>query len=205
MNQTLEPVTLTFLGTPFVTENYSQVSVTVPPSSLYFLKLNTLSDGQVPAYTTALYWISASAPIRMLAFASKAGFGGDNANFAVPGANTTDPPPVSLEGIYPSTVTWNWQTGKAPPSAATITVHQRTAVHRHILRSVDSPQPVSIHTYPHPQPHGTHARHILRNCHSHARAAAERDRLQTPVIHHPRPADRERRHPCSRHRTAVHF
>jgi uncharacterized protein (TIGR03437 family) len=121
MNQKLEPVTVTFLGMPYLTADYSQVSVTVPPSSLYFLRLNTLSDGQVPAYSTSYYWVSASAPIRMLAWASKARSGGENVNIGVPGENTSEPRPVSLQ-VYPDTVTWSWQAGKAAPSAATISI-----------------------------------------------------------------------------------
>src|ERR1035437_9808816 len=121
MNQKLEPVTVTFLGVPYGTADYSQVSVTVPPSSLYFLQLNTLSDGQVPPRSTSQYWISASAPIRMLAWAFKAGYG-DNVNVAVPGENPTDPPVVGLRSYSPDSVTWSWQAGKAAPSAATIYV-----------------------------------------------------------------------------------
>src|ERR1035437_8944475 len=121
MNQKLEPVTVTILGMPYFTADYSQVSVTVPPSSLYFLQLNTLSDGQVPPRSTSQYWISASAPIRMLAWAFKAGYG-DNVNVAVPGENPTDPPVVGLRSYSPDSVTWSWQAGKAAPSAATIYV-----------------------------------------------------------------------------------
>jgi uncharacterized protein (TIGR03437 family) len=121
MNQTLEPVTVTFLGMPYMTADYSQVSVTVPPSSMYFLRLNTLSDGQVPPYSTSQYWISASAPIRMLAFSSKAGSLGENVNIGVPGENTTEPRPVSLQ-VFPDAVTWSWQVGKAAPSAASISI-----------------------------------------------------------------------------------
>src|ERR1019366_8586929 len=120
MNQKLEPVTVTFLGVPYGTADYSQVSVTVPPSSLYFLYLNTLSDGQVPPRSTSQYWISASAPIRMLAWISKAGFG-ENVNIVVPGETATEPRPVSLQ-VYPDTVTWSWQAGKAAPSAASISI-----------------------------------------------------------------------------------
>jgi trimeric autotransporter adhesin len=118
MNQKLEPVTVTFLGTPYFSADYSQLSVTVPPSSMYFLRLNTLSDGQVPARSTSRYWIGASAPIRMLTYSSKVG---QNVNFGVPGENPTDPPTVSLQ-IYPDTVTWSWQAGKAAPSSATISI-----------------------------------------------------------------------------------
>jgi uncharacterized protein (TIGR03437 family) len=121
MNQKLEPVTVTFLGTPYLTADYSQVSVTVPPSSLYFLKLNTLSDGQVSPLSTSQYWISASAPIRMLVYASKAQSFGESVNIGVPGENPTEPRPVSLQ-TYPDTVTWSWQVGKAAPSAATISI-----------------------------------------------------------------------------------
>jgi hypothetical protein len=71
MNQRLEPVTVTFLGMPYFSADYSQVSVTVPPSSMYFLHLNGLSDGQAPPRSTSFYWINASAPIRMLAYSSK--------------------------------------------------------------------------------------------------------------------------------------
>src|ERR1035438_2075611 len=120
MNQKSEPVTVTFLGVPYGTADYSQVSVTVPPSSLYFLQLNTLSDGQVPPRSTSQYWISASAPIRMLGWASKAGFG-ENVNIFVPGENPSEPRPVSLQ-VYPDTVTWSWQAGKAAPSAASISI-----------------------------------------------------------------------------------
>jgi uncharacterized protein (TIGR03437 family) len=119
MNQKLEPVTVTFLGTPYLSADYSQVSVTVPPSSLYFLRLNTLSDGQVPPYSTSQYWISASAPIRMVAWASKAGSGGENVNIGVPGENTSEPRPVSLQ-VFADIVTWSWQAGKAAPAAASI-------------------------------------------------------------------------------------
>jgi uncharacterized protein (TIGR03437 family) len=119
MNQRLEPVTVTFLGMPYFSADYSQVSVTVPPSSMYFLRLNTLSDGQVPPYSTSQYWISASAPIRMLAWASKAQLGGENVNIGVPGENPTEPPVISIQS-YPDTVTWSWQAGKAAPAAATI-------------------------------------------------------------------------------------
>src|ERR1019366_9507393 len=121
MNQKLEPVTVTFLGMPYFGVDYSQVSVTVPPSSLYFLQLNTLSDGQVPPRSTSQYWISASAPIRMLAWASKAQSFGESVNIGVPGENTTEPRPVSLQ-YFPDTVTWSWQVGKAAPSAATISI-----------------------------------------------------------------------------------
>src|ERR1019366_4883348 len=119
MNQRLEPVTVTFLGMPYFSADYSQVSVTVPPSSMYFLRLNPLSDGQVPPYSTSQYWISASAPIRMLAWASKAQLGGENVNIGVPGENPTEPPVISIQS-YPDTVTWSWQAGKAAPAAATI-------------------------------------------------------------------------------------
>src|ERR1017187_4502001 len=121
MNQKLEPVTVTFLGVPYFGADYSQVSVTVPPSSLYFLLLNTLSDGQVPPRSTSQYWISASAPIRMLFYSSKAGSIGDNVNFGIPGETATEPRPVSLQ-CYPDTVTWSLQAGKAAPSAATISI-----------------------------------------------------------------------------------
>ena len=121
MNQNLEPVTVTFLGVPYFSADYSQVSVTVPPSSLYFLLLNTLSDGQVPPRSTSQYWIGASAPIRMLFYSSKAGSIGDNVNFGIPGETATEPRPVSLQ-VYPDTVTWSWQAGKAAPSAATISI-----------------------------------------------------------------------------------
>ena len=119
MNQKLEPVTVTFLGMPYFTADYSQVSVTVPPSSMYFLRLNSLSDGQVPPSSTSQYWISASAPIRMLTFSSKAQSFGENVNFGVPGENTSGPPVISFPYIQ-NTVTWSWQAGKRAPAAATI-------------------------------------------------------------------------------------
>src|ERR1035437_4946533 len=119
MNQKLEPVTVTFLGVPYLSADYSQVSVTVPPSSLYFLYLNTLSAGQVPPYSTSQYWISASAPIRMLAYSSKAQAWGESVNIGVPGETTSEPPVVSLQ-YSPDTVTWSWQAGRAAPAAATL-------------------------------------------------------------------------------------
>ncbi len=121
MNQKLEPVTVTFLGVPLFTANYSQVSVTVPPSSMYFLYLNSLSDGQVPPRSTSRYWISASAPIRMLAYSSKAQSFGENVYLEVPGEDTSEPRPVSIQS-YPDTVTWSWQAGKAAPAGATISI-----------------------------------------------------------------------------------
>ncbi len=121
MNQKLEPVTVTFLGMPYFSADYSQVSVTVPPSSMYFLYLNSLSDGQVPPRSTSYYWIGASAPIRMLAYSSKIQAIGESVNFGVPGEDTSEPRPVSLQ-VYPDTVTWSWQVGKAAPSAATISI-----------------------------------------------------------------------------------
>ena len=120
MNQTLEPVTVTFLGVPYFTADYSQVSVTVPPSTLYFLRLNSLSDGQVPARSTSYYWIGASAPIRMITYSHKAFI--DNDNIGVPAENTTPPPVVVLPSYYPSTVTWNWQAGTAAPAAVPISI-----------------------------------------------------------------------------------
>lgn len=121
LNQTLDPVTVTFLGVPYISADYSQVSVTVPPSTLYFLKLNTLSDGQVPPFSTSQYFITSSAPIRMLAWASKALFSSESVNLFVPGDNPTDPPVVSISYIQ-DTVTWSWQAGKTAPPAATVPV-----------------------------------------------------------------------------------
>src|SRR5664279_1109734 len=88
---------------------------------MYFLHLNGLSDGQAPPRSTSYYWISASAPIRMLAYSSKIQAVGENVNIGVPGENTSEPRPVSLQ-YFPDTVTWSWQAGKAAPSAANISI-----------------------------------------------------------------------------------
>ncbi|MEO8594794.1 MAG: hypothetical protein ABI759_15860 [Candidatus Solibacter sp.] len=127
MNQHLEPVTVTFLGTPYFGGDYSQVTVVIPPSSMYFLTLNTLSEGQVPRFNTSRYWIRASAPVRMLAWASKAQSFGDSINVGVPGEVPTEPPAVRLPISYPDSVTWTWQAGKAAPAPATIFVSKDLA------------------------------------------------------------------------------
>ncbi len=122
MNQTLEPVTVTFLGMPFYSADYSQVTVTVPPSTMYFLYLNSLSDGQVPARSTSYYFVSASAPIRMLAWGSKAQSFGESVSIAVPGESPLQPPVIRLPASFPASVTWTWQVGKAAPAETRIYV-----------------------------------------------------------------------------------
>jgi uncharacterized protein (TIGR03437 family) len=120
MNQTLSPVTVTFLGTPFTGPSYSQVSVTVPPSTTHFLLLNTLSNDQVPPFSTSRYYITASTPIRMLGFSSKVG-PVDSVSFGVPAEINDQPPPITISYVQDPSA-WSWQIGTPMPPAASLAI-----------------------------------------------------------------------------------
>jgi hypothetical protein len=119
LNQNLIPVVVEFEGVDIYLGGkvLLQETITIPPSTLYFLHANRLVHPDGSTYFDNL-WITASAPIRMLDYAryDRQGRPGtpEVHSFAFPA--TTLPPPIQLP-VFPGSVSLSGQIGTSPATA----------------------------------------------------------------------------------------
>jgi uncharacterized protein (TIGR03437 family) len=99
-------------------------TLTIPPGTLYFL------DGKpiltIVSNLEAEFWITSSAPIRMITYAVPYSFGSvpiGPPGVSIPALNPTNPPALQVQvQVLPPTVSWSWQVGSPQPAPFAIRI-----------------------------------------------------------------------------------
>jgi hypothetical protein len=112
LNQTLNPVTVTFFFVDSSSITTVSSPITIPPGELYWLNATTFSNG------LGLLGMLSSAPLRMLEYQVQEG----QTNLQPPTLLTATQPSLSAliePTISPSAAAWTWQIGAPTPSPLT--------------------------------------------------------------------------------------